>query len=358
MRCATWPRCSMTSVASVEMVVAPRVAGELLSSKRRAAQPHRASHGKHVDVRVSEAVAARSRDLLRVRQLEPDVHPIELDELPPEAEGDAGGEPGEGGVRRRRRRRRRGRGRGGEGGGERGAGEQTQPGAPAAEAGDEAPGGDVGGERQSGEGLEPAGTGEPTEGGGRRRRRRRRRGRGSGGGEGPVGQSPDRAPVTQRTSPTMRPASPETGGDWGDDGGGAAGAPPESDLPPGSAEESGPVDGAEEAVGVAAGEEPGEARPAGGEPPQGEGDGRRRRRRRRRGRGAGGGEGGGGEGGGGDGGRGGRGGTPRDNARPEPRAPGPRKPEPASEPQRPRSLYGSSRRKLNPSELNKRPKPE
>lgn len=38
--------------------------------------------------------------------------------------------------------------------------------------------------------------------------------------------------------------------------------------------------------------------------------------------------------------------------------PQPRKPEPASEPQRPRSLYGSSRRKLNPSELNKRPKPE
>jgi ribonuclease E len=43
-------------VAKVEMVVAPRVAGELLSSKRQLLSRIERHHGKHVDVRVSEAV--------------------------------------------------------------------------------------------------------------------------------------------------------------------------------------------------------------------------------------------------------------------------------------------------------------
>jgi len=399
-------------VHRVEMVVAPRIAGELLSSKRALLSRIERSQGKHVDVRVSETVSLdrvtfyaydeqgqdidtqnlpqpkKPRDLVPFvdptdvgtewaideaeetaaatpepePEVEPDVHPIELDELPPEAGGDAGSEPGEGGGRRRRRRRRRGRGRGaegGEGGGERGASEQPQAG-PAA--GDEAPSGDAGNEDQAGEGSAHTDGGEPGEegaGGGRRRRRRRRRGRGSGGGgggEGGGGQSPDRAPVTKRVAPTSRSASPDTGGDWGDNGGGEAGASPAAGMPPESAEESGPDEGAEEAGEGAPGAAPSEQQPGGGEQAQGEGEVRRRRRRRRRGRGGGGGGEGGGEGGG-------RGGAPRDNGRPEPRVPGPRtptprKPEPASEPQRPRSLYGSSRRKLNPSELNKRPKPE
>lgn len=43
-------------VAKVEMVVAPRVAGELLSTKRQLLGRIERHHGKHVDVRVSEAV--------------------------------------------------------------------------------------------------------------------------------------------------------------------------------------------------------------------------------------------------------------------------------------------------------------
>ncbi len=43
-------------VAKVEMVVAPRVAGELLSTKRQLLSRIERHHGKHVDVRVSEAV--------------------------------------------------------------------------------------------------------------------------------------------------------------------------------------------------------------------------------------------------------------------------------------------------------------
>ncbi|HYE03182.1 MAG TPA: Rne/Rng family ribonuclease [Phycisphaerales bacterium] len=44
-------------VARVEMVVSPRVAGELLSTKRRSLNRLERSSGKHVDVRISEAIA-------------------------------------------------------------------------------------------------------------------------------------------------------------------------------------------------------------------------------------------------------------------------------------------------------------
>ncbi|MCC6950316.1 MAG: Rne/Rng family ribonuclease [Phycisphaerales bacterium] len=398
-------------VHRVEMVVAPRIAGELLSSKRALLSRIERSHGKHVDVRVSETVSVdrvtfyaydeqgqdidtqnlpqpkKPRDLVPFvdptevgsewaideaeetaaatpepePEVEPDVHPIELDELPPEPDGEGagGGEPGEGGGRRRRRRRRRGRGRGGEGSGERAPGEQTPQASPAADSDTEAPRGDDAGENQSGGGSTQAGEGAPGEGGGRRRRRRRRRGRGGGGagGEGDGGQGQDRAPMTQRAAPQPRPATPETGGDWGDDGGGPKDAPQAAEAAsmsqPHADEPESEGEGSDDAEGAAPGSDGGEGQAGGGEQSQGEGGERRRRRRRRRGRGGSGGE------GRGDGGSG-RGQTPRQDSRPEPRErpPAARKPEPASEPQRPRSLYGSSRRKLNPSELNKRPKPE
>ncbi|MCE7975497.1 MAG: Rne/Rng family ribonuclease, partial [Leptolyngbya sp. PLA1] len=263
-------------VHRVEMVVAPRIAGELLSSKRALLSRIERSHGKHVDVRVSETVSVdrvtfyaydeqgqdidtqnlpqpkKPRDLVPFvdptdvgsewamdeaeetaaampepePEVEPDVHPIELDELPPETAGDGGGEGeagegGEGGGRRRRRRRRRGRGRGGDGASERGPNEPAAPAAQVAQVAEEGPHGDLATEGQAGDGAAPTGGSEEGEGGGRRRRRRRRRGRGGGGGGGADGggaPSPDRAPVTPRTAPAARPASPETGGDWGDDG--------------------------------------------------------------------------------------------------------------------------------------------
>src|SRR6185503_846974 len=43
-------------VARIEMVVSPRIGGELLSSKRRSLTRLERQSGKHVDVRISEAV--------------------------------------------------------------------------------------------------------------------------------------------------------------------------------------------------------------------------------------------------------------------------------------------------------------
>ncbi|MGD9789831.1 MAG: Rne/Rng family ribonuclease [Phycisphaerales bacterium] len=146
-------------VAKVEMVVAPRVAGELLSTKRRLLGRIERGTGKHVDVRVSETVMIdrvgfyaydaggadidvsslpkprRPRDLKEFEyaaggenwaqdleeekalaaepadepETEEAIHPIEIDDA-----GDGADEPAEesGGRKRRRRRRGRGRGRG------------------------------------------------------------------------------------------------------------------------------------------------------------------------------------------------------------------------------------------------------
>lgn len=236
-------------VARVEMVVHPRIAGELLSSKRRALSRIERSSGKRVDVRVSEAIPVdrvsfyayddRGADLdvsrlggRRVREdelvayeiaadaaddwasqadepeaVEPEPveefaeiepHPIELEP----AELDRGEEPhgddrGEEGGRRRRRRRRRGgrgRGRGGmDGHQEMGADdaanapppEEQEP-RPADQ--DHAEGADSHQHDQFANGTLPHGQDEQ-QGDGRRRRRRRRRGRGGRGGEPGSGEA-------------------------------------------------------------------------------------------------------------------------------------------------------------------------
>jgi ribonuclease E len=161
-------------VAKVEMVVAPRVASELLSTKRQLLSRTERVYSKHVDVRVSETVPVdrvsfyaydaagadidaanlpspkKPKDHLVVweveadtdadmgdeappplepePEIEEDLHPIELDdpELPGEAPQPGAGQPmeseqGQGG---RRRRRRRGRGRGGD------RGDEQRPGQP------------------------------------------------------------------------------------------------------------------------------------------------------------------------------------------------------------------------------------
>ncbi len=165
-------------VAKVEMVVAPRVAGELLSTKRQLLSRIERGAGKHVDVRVSETVQVdrvsiypydaqgepieaaglpkprKPKDLVEIaladagesgwahdedeekavaqaaepaEVVEPELHPIEIDQ-PLEAGETLGAfTPSqlstETDERRGRRRRRGGRGRGGRGG-ERGPGDR------------------------------------------------------------------------------------------------------------------------------------------------------------------------------------------------------------------------------------------
>ncbi len=66
-------------VHRVEMVVAPRVAGDLLSTKRQLLSRIERTYGKHVDVRVSEAVAA---DRITFYAYEADGADIDLTQLP------------------------------------------------------------------------------------------------------------------------------------------------------------------------------------------------------------------------------------------------------------------------------------
>lgn len=218
-------------VAKVEMVVSPRVAGELLSSKRQALWRIERSFNKRVDVRVSEDIPVDQFRLYAYDEVGADIEiealpaprppkkltewkiggekdadwaldsAIEAPEVPePEHESsltpveeaalaaaeigpdayepsDAPGigapageqdENGEGGRRRRRRRRRRGgRGRG-DGEGAPMDGAPTQQQAPRS---------------QPMDGVEGSAEGEGEgQGGGRRRRRRRRGGRGRNGG--------------------------------------------------------------------------------------------------------------------------------------------------------------------------------
>ncbi|GJQ29062.1 MAG: hypothetical protein HBSAPP03_09460 [Phycisphaerae bacterium] len=402
-------------VTKVEMVVAPRVAGELLSTKRATLGRIERSFGKHVDVRVSETVPVdrvsfyaydaqaadidltqlpapkRPKDLqawevttpgdwaadeIAEPAAEPDPtpqteeHPIEFDadeSLTPvgtvtpallEPPGDRRG--------RRRRRGGRDRNRGGEGPPAR----QPQapqrptdtppvqePPTPSAPRADQPISGDDQSQRQ--------------EGGGRRRRRRRR-GRGGGGG----GQNGQAVPQPQPPAREGRDVSPDTGGEWGD-------------LPPAQIESPGhtPSDDSPAPLATSTPDESPDAdtRPEdsssiengalpadpSGQPrgPEGEqGTGRRRRRRRRRGRG------GGGGGGGGEGPalgnspkpqghphgqpRGYQGPHQRPNNPPPPKTTTPPAPAPTPIVPKARTLYGSTRRKLSPAELNKRPKPE
>lgn len=274
------------NVHKVEMAVAPRVAGELLSTKRSLLGRIERAFGKHVDVRVSEAVAvdrvsfyaydpagadidvttiplfktpknlvawddpAASSDWAlsedeRAAFAEPDpesdsepeseAHPIEVDQNPddgapmPTLEGTGG-----------RRRRRRGRGKGRDGAGpDRPAPRPPLHQDPPAhdDIGDLAAADAQAGMAQDGaplplgdeQGAPPRdGNMGPNGEGGRRRRRRRGRGRG---GQGPDGLGPvqpdqrrDRAPEAPRGR--FAENTPDTGGDWGD------GLPPAPDAGP------------------------------------------------------------------------------------------------------------------------------
>lgn len=471
------------NVAKVEMVVAPRVAGELLSTKRQLLSRIERGSGKHVDVRVSEQVPVdrvafyaydaqgadvdigslprprKPKDLVEcdlggdedwagetpdeVPAPEPEMveevaepHPIEIDltedasgwQAPPgqAPAGAASGEGGEGGGRRRRRRGRRGRGRGGEGQppSQPQQGQQRRPEPHRAQYAPVAPevklpvtslpapgnmagfAGDHGDADVDGAGVPPpiphdaptgpqsagpvsddgvpqgeGGQGGPDgQGGGRRRRRRRgRRGRGRGGQGGGSPMNEDSQPGSpgggEPSSPMAHAPSDFAG--------------QHDEVPPQG-------QGGDE---FGSGQAPADA----GRAPEGQGGegqgGGRRRRRRRRGRG--------GRGGGGDGqgpaqgenhhqaqnpaqnqdprpsqgqrghggpGHGGRGGyrntryasrgSGEDGASPQtpppaaPPAPTQQASGGGSVPPKPRLLYAASRRKLNASELNRRPKPE
>lgn len=462
-------------VAKVELVVAPRVAGELLSTKRRFLSRIERTSGKHVDVRVSETLPVdrvsfyaydpagadidvgalpqprKPRDLRawedpeagpedkawaidpdeekaqamepepepqEVDVVEPLPHPIEVDIDDGEAAGPGG--PSEGGRRGRRRRRRRGRGRDGEDRGPE-TGRDDRPAREPARASDR-PAEQRGPDGDSANSGEPA-PGGPGEDGGRRKRRRRRRGRGGqraagidGREPGPGGE-PDLAPagVDGPYSDTAGPAfdaPPDTAGD-GENA--DEPPPPRTPRPDADAGPGGEPDADDDRAGPDDAQGDG---PDNGE--GGEGGRRRRRRRRRRGRGRSGEEGGeppnapqggqtagqtggqtnasdnrrSGSGGhrGGAGHREGEPGSPRgrghadggrrpsgysnrlrgrgqpagdngparDSGAPRSSDPAPRETPSGggpAQPPRPRLLY-TSRRKLSPSELNKRPKPE
>jgi ribonuclease E len=427
-------------VHKVEMVVAPRVASELLSTKRQLLSRTERLYDKHVDVRVSETVpvdrvsfyaydnqtadidtanlpaprkpsehlvvweqpgedlapdldeekAASALPEPEPEAEEAEIHPIELDEgdpAEPAAPADQQTEEGHGRGRRRRRRGRGGRGRDDqqrqpqplqqqpprqpqEGGYRNPQRPAAEPAAGAVEPKplESAPEFTEGHPEPT-----PVGEGQPMQeqGEGGRRRRRRRRGRGRGRGEGQPGGPPPQggpAPAPQQPAPA---ASGTDSDDWG--------APPvqrepavhENGQPPELPTERSFTEPAEPAAGSAESRPPlQDGQP--GEPRQG------RRRRRRRGRGGGGGDGqqqgGAPHGGQQHGGQphGGRGGHPPHHGggrggHPQSRPPQPqRDPRPAPPPPpqakppapRPRTLYGAARRKLMPSEVNRKAKPE
>lgn len=251
------------NVARVEMVVAPRVASELLSSRRKTLNKLERTSGKHVDVRVSETVPvdrisfyaydAQNADIeieslprpkpprdLKVWEVsstpEPDdvwdesrpaeapeqelteseqaeiaempAHPIELDDDAGAVATFATADQGEGGRRGRRRRGRRGRGRGDQ---------QAQPSAPTPQQPpprDHAPAEqDAAATSTPAEGA-PAGADQAPgeEGGRRRRRRRRRRGRGGGDGQPQVG-APQDAPAEPEVTQVLPDEGPR-GDSW------------------------------------------------------------------------------------------------------------------------------------------------
>lgn len=477
-------------ISKVEMVVAPRVAGELLSTKRLLLSRIEQRYGKHVDVRVSDAVSVDrvsfyaydaegqdidvanlpiprkpkdlksytdpeveadwaeveeqtttgTTDLAEPQDIAAEQHPIDINTADLDADLAAitkpgstpisnGGQQGQGeGGGKRRRRRRRGRGgsgRDGQQAGESHANKQDgawdgptappestegQNGSEGARENDQAQNGSDRTDAQPGGDGQHEHAGE----GGGKRRRRRRRGRGGRGG-GPDG-APQQQSAPRNDNQQQRPSqhanhSPETGGDWGDDGtpapsqaqsaaprsndsGRSYERPPsegspaaeqfdESDEPRTSDHDGGPDDG------------PHDGQMTGGEGEVGEGGRRKRRRRRRRGRGGRSGDGAPADGGassaesgsgqpnaGADGsqrpqqqprpnqprpnqqrspqGRDQRGAMPPRALKPAapvkpPVAPKPAAPAPTPAP---RTLYGTVRRKLSASELNKRPKPE
>jgi len=318
-------------IQKVELVVSPRVAGELLSARRLALWRLEHTFKKHVDVRVSEDIPV---DQIRLYAYDENGADVDIETLPaprppkklteialstekdtewavdsvqelpdglmhePEAVaspmddalaaaesadingpdidfgqpmGDRAareeGEEGEGGRRRRRRRRGRGRSRGADGAEAPLAAPAASPVLPAAPT---AEGADEGG----------AGTGTG------RKRRRRRRGRGRGAGAEHVdADGVAIAPVAGPAPATLAPGQAR-GDSWDLDPGAVVPLRPTVPLPPREPDTEPEEDEIELAQ-----DESDEARPAGmGESEgEGEGDGEggavRKRRRRRRGRG-------------------------------------------------------------------------
>lgn len=369
-------------VAKVEMVVSPRVAGELLSGRRKTLTQLERRSGKRVDVRVSETLpmdrvsfyaydgAGADIDLERLpkthapRDLvefelpgkaedtgwasnlldeepspepepEPEpaatelpTHPIEIDEGEEADFGPAPGAKEEGGRKRRRRRRRRGKGAQAEGA----PAAQADEAAAVAPAPDEAP-------APSGE-AEPGATGDGTEAaageGGRRRRRRRRRRRGRGGqaAEGAPSADGQAAPEPEAIHADAPPPEPEgpRGDSW--------------DLEPAELPAVGSAEAADADEEEAEGTTNGQAvAPESKQEGQAEGGGRKRRRRRRRRRGGG-------------SGADGRAGPEKDSgsgSAPQKPAPEPRA-EPTPSAGQPKRFLYSSRRKLSPGEAANRPR--
>lgn len=361
-------------VGKVEMVVNPRVAGELLSGRRKSLGQLERRSGKRVEVRISDALAIDRVNFyaydgdgadIDVEKLPSAGHPTELkewelprvaedgwagdlldEEKPPEPEpepvedaapgalthpiefeddgseadfGPAPGAPlaqGEGGHKKRRRRRRGRGGRGNEAGAQ--ATDQPRSVGEAPVNGDGAPSeiqAEGPGSPSQGDGPQNGGgsaeQGAPGEGGRRRRRRRRRRGRGGAG--GPEGESAPESTLPPVDGAPVHAALPPDEGPRGDSW---DVAPSEIQPLHAAATEAvhaaiAPSDGPE---GVDA--EEGVPELAGGGAPVSDGapaqGGERgeRRRRRRRRR-----RGGGGGGGGGEGGMGG-GAAPREQSQP------------------------------------------
>jgi ribonuclease E len=333
-------------IGRIEMVVSPRVAGELLSSKRKSLGRLERASGRHVDVRVSEthavdrvtfyaydaqgadvdleklstekkpaqtdlvewtpqpgdtwAVEAAAEALPEPAD-EPDAqaaaHPIEMD-LPDLDDSEAAPDATLGAKKKRRRRGGRGRGRaqgaevvtnGSEQAARGGAPGQPAPNLDAPDADQTDDAADIPRDipRDNGQLSAnqdgPQATGEP----GQRKRRRRRRGRGRGQADGPVGSHPDGAAEGEPPAAAPRPSStsaPRPGSGWGGAGdhGGDDAAPP-------------PVDDValdtDEGADNARGGPDGALEPPDGEhgaPGDSQGPRRKRRRRRRRGGGQGG----------------------------------------------------------------------
>jgi ribonuclease E len=229
---------SYEQVQKAELIVPGRVAGELLSHRRRSILRLELTTGKHLDVRVADSLGsdrftiygydeagndvdltklprprppaelpvweveldpsayedpAETASLLQAIDGEVEAHPIESLELAAdESDDDA---PGEGGGKKKRRRRRRGKKTGGEAEARAEEGDEASTdAAPALERSDSGEPALESAEQpaeDAGDDYEPAGDGEassgeaPDEGGGRKKkRRRRRRGRRRGGEDG------------------------------------------------------------------------------------------------------------------------------------------------------------------------------
>jgi ribonuclease E len=403
------------AVAKVEMVVNPRVAGELLSGRRQSLGRLERRSGKHVDVRVSEALpidrvnfyaydeAGADIDVDRLPRtalptdlkewelprdadeagwagnlldesapapLEPEPedtvaqpHPIELDAGEEADFGTPAPSPAPDGGKKRRRRRRRGKGALDRPDGQP-AGAAPEPGAVLEfQAANEPAPPSVAEAAPHGAGDDPhqMPSDQPAEGGRRRRRRRRRRGRG---GRGPDGTHPateSGQPIFDAAQPPAPPEGPR-GDSWDVEPPTVAtepvdGTPMTLDGPaasPGVRQLSNaatPVVNGDDLSDVEESEQPGPVAP-GGAP---DGGGRRKRRRRRRRRGGQRGEPGGAPGS-----------PPADQPRasapmpatpsPRPVTPSPSLPQPAPGAPQPKRFLYSTRRRLAPGEAAKRPR--